>query len=173
MDEARKLSLNQASPSALQQLIAAVAPAADAGALAAAITDWRDETPGTVCAAAEPSCHNSCFASLDELRLVPGMTPEVFDALAPYVTVYGEGAVNANTAPAVVLSALGYDGPALAESRAHQPFDAAHPPPSGLATSSTVFTVAIEALREAMPAGRAVAVVDREGHVLAWHPASS
>ncbi len=37
------------------------------------------------------------------------MTPELFDNLAGFITIYGSGRVNINTAPAEVLSALGID----------------------------------------------------------------
>jgi len=47
------------------------------------------------------------FKVLEELRLVDGMTPEVFQALEPFVTVYSDGKVNLNTAPREVMAALG------------------------------------------------------------------
>lgn len=164
-DEAAKLSLNHADAAALERLIAAVAPEAEPATLAAAIVDWRDETPGTFCAAAIPPCHNGPFASLDELRLVPGVTSAIFDALKPHVTVFSDGQVNANTASATVLSALGYDGPALVEQR---PFTADNSPPLGLGTASTVFTLAVEA-HVAGGSARTEAVIDRSGRILAWH----
>jgi type II secretory pathway component PulK len=39
--------------------------------------------------------------------LVKGMTPELYEKIIPYVTVYGSGKINANTAPEPVLAALG------------------------------------------------------------------
>ncbi|MBI4354941.1 MAG: type II secretion system minor pseudopilin GspK [Candidatus Omnitrophica bacterium] len=46
--------------------------------------------------------------ALEELRLVKGMTPELYERLLPYVTIYTQGqAVNVNTAPPEVLQALG------------------------------------------------------------------
>lgn len=167
-DEAGKLSLNHADATALERLIAAKAPEGEPATLAAAILDWRDETPGTFCAAAIPPCRNGPLASVDELRLVPGVTPAIFDALQSYVTVFSDGQVNANTAPAVVLDALGYSGAALAEQRAEQPFTPDNPPPLGLVTASTVFTLAVEA-QAAGSHAQAEAVVDRTGQILAWH----
>ncbi len=51
-------------------------------------------------------CKNDLFDTVDELRLVRGVTPEVFEKLRPYVTVYSSGLVNINTAPKAVLMAL-------------------------------------------------------------------
>lgn len=49
------------------------------------------------------------FESIEELLLVRGMTPEIFERVAPFVTVYGVGVVNINTAPREVLIGLGMD----------------------------------------------------------------
>jgi len=46
------------------------------------------------------------FQSIYELFLIQGMTPEVFDAVKPYVTVFGSGQVNVNTADADVICVL-------------------------------------------------------------------
>lgn len=46
------------------------------------------------------------FASADELLLVRGVTPQVFDLIKDYVTVYGEK-ININTASDKVLLSLG------------------------------------------------------------------
>jgi general secretion pathway protein K len=49
------------------------------------------------------------FESIEELLLVRGMTPEIFEKVEPFVTIYGVGAVNINTAPREVLVGLGMD----------------------------------------------------------------
>jgi len=46
------------------------------------------------------------FDTIEELRLVRGMTREAFDKLRPFVTVSSSGRVNINTAPKEVLMAL-------------------------------------------------------------------
>ncbi len=46
------------------------------------------------------------LSTLAELRLVKGWTPEVFAAVAPFLTIYGDGKVNLNTAPPEVLMAM-------------------------------------------------------------------
>ena len=66
---------------------------------------------------------------LDQLRLVNGMTPEIFAKLAPMLTAgSAEGAININTAPRAVLQAVMPEiapaviGALIAERRT-QPFD--------------------------------------------------
>ncbi len=49
------------------------------------------------------------FESVEELLLVRGMTPEIFEKVKPFVTLYGVGVVNINTAPREVLVGLGMD----------------------------------------------------------------
>lgn len=84
--------------------------------LADAVVDWldNDETPRV--GGAESSFYlsrkfpykskNDLFDTVEELRLVRGVTPEVFGKLRPYITVYSSGKVNINTAPVPVLMAL-------------------------------------------------------------------
>ena len=58
------------------------------------------------------SCRNGPFERLEELRLVRGVTAELFEGtegrpgLRDCLTVYGEGKININTAPLSVLTAL-------------------------------------------------------------------
>jgi type II secretory pathway component PulK len=49
------------------------------------------------------------FELPDELMLIKGIDRAAFDILTNYVTVYGDGAVNINTASKAVLVALGLD----------------------------------------------------------------
>lgn len=71
---------------------------------------------------------NGPFADVSELRLVRGMTPEIYAKLAPLITVLGSSVpVNVNTAPPEVLMSLGpgLDRPTadlLVSSRQIQPF---------------------------------------------------
>ncbi len=85
--------------------------------VADAVIDWMDadESPSGV-GGAESSyytslrypykCKNDFFDTIEELRLVRGVTPEVFEKLRPYVTVHSSGRVNINTAPKPVIMAL-------------------------------------------------------------------
>ena len=91
--------------------------------LADAVVDWLDNDDLTRVGGAESGFYlsrtfpyrakNDFFDTVDELRLVRGITPEVFDKLRPFVTVYAAGKiaqetgkVNLNTAPKQVLMAL-------------------------------------------------------------------
>jgi len=49
---------------------------------------------------------NRAFRTVDELRLVPGVTESVFELLKDQVTVYGMKAINPNQAPKEVLMSL-------------------------------------------------------------------
>lgn len=71
---------------------------------------------------------NTLMVSASELRLVKGMTPPLYAALAPYVCALPvTTAVNVNTAPAPVLATIEPDlppdtGEALLKSRADEPW---------------------------------------------------
>lgn len=49
---------------------------------------------------------NRGFRTLDELRLVPGLTPDLFSLLEPQITIYGMKAINPNVASGLVLKSL-------------------------------------------------------------------
>lgn len=81
------------------------------------ITDWITDNPnnqskngGDKRAAfqslGEDYPPNRGFRTLDELRLIPGMTDEFYTLLAPQITIYGSKAINPNLAPSKVLKSL-------------------------------------------------------------------
>jgi general secretion pathway protein K len=84
--------------------------------LAEAAVDWLDNDDTSRSGGAESSYYlslpfpyrakNDLFDTLDELRLVRGMTPERFDKLSPYLTIHSSGSININTAPKEILMAL-------------------------------------------------------------------
>jgi len=174
IDEERKLNIKLAAPETIQQLIELLGvdgslPSAD---IAAALADWQDEPIGPWCDEQRLgyACHNGSLQTTDELRLVPGVTPELFTALEPYVTVYGGPAPNVNTADPMVLRAWGLTDEQVHEIvtlRQTQPFDT-YP---GLSVQSTAFTVPVEAwLSTASVRTHLQAVIDRDGHILACQP---
>lgn len=62
------------------------------------------------------SCKNGLLETTEELLLVKGMTPEIFDRVSDYLTVYGDGEININYAPPLVLRSLSEEmDPALAQ----------------------------------------------------------
>lgn len=140
-DEQSKVNINTATASfeILKELLREkVGSDEEAGAIAAAIIDWRDQDdevfqdPSTKLLigaeyayylAQDPpyKCKNSDFDAVEELLLVKGITPEIFygkdvnedgiiqpeeEGIKRYITVYGNGTVNINTADKVVLIAV-------------------------------------------------------------------
>jgi general secretion pathway protein K len=89
--------------------------------LADAVVDWLDNDDSPRVGGAESSYYealpfpykakNDLFDSIDELRLVRGFTPEIFEKLRPFVTVTSSGKVNINTAPKEVLMSLSAGDP--------------------------------------------------------------
>jgi general secretion pathway protein K len=82
-----------------------------------AVLDWLDTDDNTRTGGAESSYYqslrnpykakNDLFDTIDELRLVRGVTPDVFRKLEPFVTVSAPGArINVNTAPKEILMAI-------------------------------------------------------------------
>ncbi len=84
-----------------------------------AIVDWIDQDETPEAAGAETLYYqslrppyraaNAPLQTLRELRLVKGVTQEIFDKIARFVTVYpqgGESVVNINTADSLVIQAL-------------------------------------------------------------------
>jgi len=84
--------------------------------LADAVVDWLDIDDLTRVGGAESAFYlsrkfpykskNDLFDTVEELRLVRGVTPEVFEKIRPFITVYGPGKINLNTAPKQILMAL-------------------------------------------------------------------
>ena len=89
----------------------------EAADIAASIIDWRDEDDEPSDNGAESSyyrgldsgyaCKNAQFDLLEELLLVKGMEQDIYDKTKDYLTVYGDGKVNLNTADILVLQSLG------------------------------------------------------------------
>lgn len=92
VDLSARLDLNHADTVTLRNLFARFTDERTAGAVVAAI-------------------RTAPLVRLRELEDVPGVTPALALAVAPYVTVSGDGSVNVNSAPEPVLAAI----PALGE----------------------------------------------------------
>jgi len=61
-------------------------------------------------------CRNKPLETTEELLLVQGITPRVFDRIRDYLTVYGDGKINVNCAAKLVLESLSENmDPALAQ----------------------------------------------------------
>ncbi|TWG89460.1 general secretion pathway protein K [Luteimonas sp. J16] len=122
VDESGKLDLNAAEPaslSALMQVLGVERGRADA--LAAAIVDWRDgddltqpqggaEDPQYAAAGLAWGAKDAPFETVAEVEQVLGMTPGLFAALAPHLTVYsGLPIPDTRFAAGPVLQAMGVD----------------------------------------------------------------
>lgn len=79
------------------------------------ITDWMSDSPTSANGGDKRQGYNDLgegyppnrgFRTIDELRLVPGMTDEFFNLLLPRITIYGMKAINPNTASREVLKSL-------------------------------------------------------------------
>jgi len=121
VDEERKININTASQQLLKDFFKAAldCPDSDAEVMSSSIVDWRDEDPFSLAQGAEDAyyeglenpyeCKDAKFDVLDELLLVRGITATIYQDIKDHVTLYGNGAVNVNTASRVVLLSLGLD----------------------------------------------------------------
>ena len=119
VDEDRKVNINTASQDILEKLfrIAGELEVDDAHIIASSIIDWRDTDSNALEGGAEDSfykqleisyeCKDGNFQVLEELLLVRRMTNDIFLKVKDFITVYGDRKVNINTAPRLVLRALG------------------------------------------------------------------
>lgn len=115
--------------------------------IADAVVDWMDADDTPRIGGAESSYYqslpypyrakNDLFDTIEELRLVRGVTRDVFEKIRPFVTVHSSGRINVNTAPKEILMALSAWPPAsgvapideaeaqrIIEYRAQNPFTA-------------------------------------------------
>ncbi|MFH1578369.1 MAG: hypothetical protein ABIC18_04800 [Candidatus Omnitrophota bacterium] len=120
IDEERKVNLNKAELDVIQRLIMIVVGLGktEAQGLAAAIIDWRDKDSGLLVpeGSAEDRYYRNLpnpyeakdadFEVFDELLLVRGVSQELLEKIENYVTIYGDGRININTAGVEVLLAL-------------------------------------------------------------------
>lgn len=137
-DEARKINPNLASVSLLAALFEVRGvESGEARRLGSAVADWVGperpaEGPKTDryrAAGRRYGPPHAPIASLDELGLVLGMTPEILGSVRPYLSIYSDKAApDAKTAPLVIQRAL-----AMAAGTSEKVEDAVQAPPvSGL-----------------------------------------
>ena len=119
IDEESKINLNRTDEVILKNLLsnALLLRDEDATKLSRALLDWRQNGESELTGFYSDDYYsnlqypypkkNTNYESLDEILLVKGMDKQRYDKLINYVTVYGGGAVNINTASKEVLLALG------------------------------------------------------------------
>lgn len=112
-DPANAVNLNTATAALLRALLREVgANDANARALADAIVGWREAGNGPAASAAKRQQYTAAglgyvppeapFRSVDELRLVIGMTPDLLARLKPHATIWSSyGPVQTSTDPVV------------------------------------------------------------------------
>ena len=116
-DEAGKIDLNRAPDELLKGLfVSAGVGEGDANALVDAIADFRDADDLKRLNGAEDDDYRDLaweakdapFETVAELQQVIGMTRELYDRVAPYLTVYSRrrGRIDPATAPEAVLRAI-------------------------------------------------------------------
>ncbi|MGC1549899.1 MAG: type II secretion system protein GspK [Rhodanobacter sp.] len=115
--ESGKVDLNAATPAVLTGLFqAAGLDPAHAAVLAQAVVDWRSFGLSTDQVAQKKAAYqaagrdygprNGPFASIEELQMVLGMTPDMYSKVAPAVTIWsGRATPDPTTAPLLALLA--------------------------------------------------------------------
>jgi general secretion pathway protein K len=117
LDAGTRLHLNRATESELRALMTALrVDAGEADHAAQRILDWRDPDDFRRARGAEREEYlsadlptlpaNAPFRSVGEVRFVLGITPELYERVAPYLTVMGSGRINLAAAPPEVIGAL-------------------------------------------------------------------
>jgi len=122
IDEERKINVNTSSRSVLSRLIQNTLKEVqgdDANELAGALIDWREYGESEIKGFYSDDYYRYLefpykekkenYERLDEILLVRGITPDIYERLSNFITVYGSGRVNVNTAPRPVLLAVGLD----------------------------------------------------------------
>jgi len=117
-DETGRIDLNAASGSLIRQLLLGLGMTPDdAAAMSDRIVDWRSASgPSSLNGAADADYkaaglayapRHGPFQTVDELKLVLGMTPALFARIAPALTVYSNRPMfDSNVAPREALLAL-------------------------------------------------------------------
>jgi len=158
VDEAGKVDLNTGTPELLASLLQVVgATAEDALAIAAGVAEQRSGGDG------QPRG----FETVAELLAVPGMTPGLFERVAPYVTVltHASGVDPGVAQRAVLLALAGRDAvTADAMQTAREVDGAVATPPGGQVSESQHAIYAIDSVAAAGPASYARQAIVRLTH---------
>ncbi len=118
-DEARRLNINVADRESIRKLLLALEVATEdqADTISAAIYDWREIGASEIKGFASDDFYENLefaypqkkgkYETLDELKLVEGISEKIYETLVDYVTIYGGEETNINTVSWPVLVALG------------------------------------------------------------------
>lgn len=118
IDESGKVDINLASVDLIRSLFIAVGlNEQQSSSIADAVADWRDQDSLKRVGGAEDRDYSASgllyeakddeFDSIEELSLVFGVTPEIFNRVKPYITVYAQDiGVNTGLSSSVVKNAV-------------------------------------------------------------------
>lgn len=98
--------LNEKAYNAFKRLLSRLSLDAN---IAGYVADWIDPDKEERAGDSEAGAKNSQLYSVDELLLIKNMDKATYEKLIPYVTVYGDGLININTAEKPVLLSLSED----------------------------------------------------------------
>lgn len=104
-DEGGRIDVGKAPPEVLASLFRHVG-APDPGEAAARVAEWRRNAQTSEDSEQHASRQEGVFTDVRQLAQVPGVSPALAAAVAPYVTVFGNPTVNPLTAPPEVVAAL-------------------------------------------------------------------
>ncbi len=119
-DETRRLNLNIADRESIRKLLLAIGIATEdeANVISAGIFDWRENGESELKGFSSDEFYENLefpypqkkgkYETLDELKLVEGVSEKIYAALLNYVTIYGGEEINMNTVSWPVLMALGF-----------------------------------------------------------------
>ena len=125
VDEESKINVNTSDRASLTRLFDLVTPLdeEEAKGLVEAIISWREIGETQLVGFGSDEYYTNLpypylnkhapFEILDELLLVRGMNEEIYERIKPFITIYGDGLVNINTASEEVLFALGLEDPVI------------------------------------------------------------
>ena len=117
-DEAAKINPNVVSKDVLRDLLVALGvDQPRAARLAGEIADWRIRSQASILGGLKIDQYRDrglpyrsgdhAFYSLDEMALLPDMTPDILDRLRPWLSVYHEGGVNDASGTSLAAAAIG------------------------------------------------------------------
>lgn len=201
-DEESLIDLNRTPPNRVDRLLSVLGLDKQVrDTIVDSLQDWQDpdedhrlngaESEDTYLRLPAPyRSRNAPLEDISELLQIHGVTHEIYygrdrePALRDYVTVHGSGKVNINTAPEIVLRALGLSDAEVSEIVQHrrtEPYttgELARFAVPGLGTTTLTFRIEAEGLVAGEPRARVTAIVkmqagaspDAEIVVLAWNP---
>jgi general secretion pathway protein K len=182
-DEEARLNVNGGSPERMQRLLTTLGVDKIArDTIVDSIEDWRDANDTSRTNGAESDdylklpvpyrARNGNLQDTAELLQIKGITPEIYygradqPGLEDVVTTRGRGTVNLNTAPAAVLSALGFSDAEISDvvqARTSAPYPSVPGRFAGrrVTVLSTTFRIEAEGIVAGEPKARLVAIVQK------------